>query len=276
MVQLDQLGSYVYALVDPYQNDKIFYVGMAGPKFDNRTNMRPTEHFSFLGKREPVSEKEVYIQRMIDSGKKPEELIHIIRHHLRDPKEAFTVEAALIDAFGKDNLTNMKKGNDSVNSRMSWSELDIRFGTKYVEWEELQSFARTQGIRITLLHIKDNYRPNLKPYELYEATRGYWKIGKHKAAMDKPTIAIACVGDAILEAYRVVMWLPFGEVFSSRYDDATLEKIKGKAVLSEKALIKKEFVGQLAKNSDFPYRRFRIKKDRELLKWPENPVKHIE
>ena len=33
MVQLDQLGSYVYALVDPYQNDKIFYVGMAGCVF---------------------------------------------------------------------------------------------------------------------------------------------------------------------------------------------------------------------------------------------------
>ncbi|MDO6567295.1 hypothetical protein Q4561_09520 [Alteromonas sp. 1_MG-2023] len=268
---LDSLGNYVYALVDP-ELDKIFYVGKAGKGFKGKLNVRPTKHFDF---KEPKGDKEYYIAGLIEKGYVKDEIIHVIRHNLAD-EAVLNVEAAVIDAIGIENLTNAKLGDKVEHGRMPWSEVNMRFGSKLVDWKKLQEFADQRGVRLTLIHIKKSYRPNMSAVELYDATRGYWKIARHKASLDKPTFALCCLGDTILEVYRIEAWLPAGSTVSTVYTTDALERIKKGDEIKEEVKAKFEFVGQLAKDDEFKFRGYRITKDQGNLTWSESSFMHIE
>ncbi len=267
---LDTLGNFVYALVDPSTNE-IFYVGMASKKANNRINERPTEHFRFA---KAVTAKEKKIEALLKRYDMTE-IIHIVRHSLPDGV-ATHVEAALIDALSTNTqLTNLKRGNKTEVGIKTWAQVAIELGTDFIEIEKLKKFARERNIRLTLLHVK-NYQAHLKAHELYDRTRGLWRIAEKKAMLDKPTIAIACVGDSIIGAYRVVSWLPAGSTFSSVYGKRDIEVIQNTGEVKEEKKRLKEFVGQLATTAEFPFSQFRITENGKLFVWPRQSVKHIE
>ncbi|AMJ76757.1 LEM-3-like GIY-YIG domain-containing protein [Alteromonas stellipolaris] len=266
---LDVLGNYVYALVDPGTKE-IFYVGMASKKPNNRTNERATKHFDFD---KAVTAKEKKIKSLLQHYDKFQ-IIHIVRHNLPDGV-AVHVEAALIDALSTNTkLTNLKRGDGTKLGIKTWAQVAIEKGTDFIELDALEQFAREKNIRLTLLHIK-SYREDLEAHEIYDLTRGYWRIAQKKANLDKPTIAVACVGNAIVCAYRVVSWLPAGTTFSSVFDKRQIEVLQNTGVAQEGNTLK-EFIGQLATKAEFPYSQYKITLNGEPLVWPQQSIKHIE
>jgi uncharacterized protein len=58
-----------------------------------------------------------------------------------------------------------------------------------------------------LLTINRLFRPNMSPLELYETTRGFWRVGENRY---KPTYAMALLAGVVLEVYRIQQWYPAG------------------------------------------------------------------
>ena len=93
---IEKIGYYVYLLSDPATNE-VFYVGKG-------TGNRIFAHLSAAIAQAEASDKLDRIRAILAGG---HEVQHrIIRHGLTE-KEAFEVEAALIDFIGLDGLTNL-------------------------------------------------------------------------------------------------------------------------------------------------------------------------
>lgn len=100
---VEQLHFYVYRLIDP-RNGKTFYIGkgQGNRVFDHtKQALKPTKE------EDTENLKHRTIQEIKDAGL---EVIPIIQRYGMEEKEAFAVEAALIDVFGIENLTNQQMG----------------------------------------------------------------------------------------------------------------------------------------------------------------------
>ena len=116
----EEIRSYVYALVDP-NNNEIFYIGKGKGNrvFKHAEDAIDSEHQS--------SDK---IERIRTIHKnKQDVLIYIVRHNLTE-EEAFILESSLIDLMeliGKP-LTNLQGGhNSSLYGLMSADEIERRY-----------------------------------------------------------------------------------------------------------------------------------------------------
>lgn len=119
----ERLGHYVYLLIDPDTN-RPFYVGKG-------QNGRALEHLSERAE----SRKCQYIAQLAAIGKEPR--VDILAHGLRDAETAFRIEAAVIDLYGLDALTNQVRGWRSVQlGRLSLPELAAYYAAKPVKVEE--------------------------------------------------------------------------------------------------------------------------------------------
>jgi hypothetical protein len=148
------LGYYVYLYIDP-RNERPFYVGKG--KDD-----RALSHLS----EEAESRKCATIADLRVAGLKPR--IDILAHGLRDEETAFRIEAAVIDLLGLDALTNEVRGWRSLQlGRIPLSALNTYYAAKPVIVE----------VPSLLIRINRLYRHSMTPAELYEATRGVWKLG---------------------------------------------------------------------------------------------------
>jgi hypothetical protein len=54
----------------------------------------------------------------------------------------------------------------------------------------------------------------MTPVELYDATRGIWKVGKQRR--EQADYAFAVYEGIVREVYRIKTWLPAGSTFSTR------------------------------------------------------------
>ena len=152
----DVLKSYVYIYIDP-RNDEVFYIGKGN---GNRLFQHLADQTN--------SEKVARIDEIKQSGYEPQ--IDILRYGLTD-FEAHLVEAAAIDLLGKTNLTNRVSGYHTTSlGRIISQELILILTAKPVE-------VRHKAILITINQL---YRSAMTEEELYEATRGVWKVGKRK------------------------------------------------------------------------------------------------
>lgn len=162
-----KLGFYVYAYVDP-RNNSIIYVGKG--KKD-----RALKHLSGASNDKLAK----YIADLEKSGLKPR--IDILAHGLRDEAEAAAIETAVIDAVGFDQLTNEIRGGGAViRGRSTLSELDLRYGATPIIISEPSML-----IRINKLYFQD-----VNPEQLYEATRGVWKVSPRRARNAKYAFAV--------------------------------------------------------------------------------------
>ena len=80
-----------------------------------------------------------------------------------------------------------------------------------------------------IFRIKSYYHPDLSPIELYDISRGYWRIGEKK---DKAKLAFTVVNNQVLEVYEIVKWFPAGTTFSTHPNEPDPKK--------------REFVGNIA------------------------------
>lgn len=184
---IEALGYYVYIYSDPVTKVP-FYVGKGK---DNRA-------FAHLydGSESDKARKIAEIQAR---GRQP--LIEILAFGL-DEKAAYKVEAAAIDLLGLKNLTNKQAGHESsLYGRIEVSELDARFDHGELAESDFLEDA-------VLVKVNQLYRNGMSDFELYEVTRGFWRVDKSK--VEGIHLALAVYDGMVLEAYEIAAWLPAG------------------------------------------------------------------
>lgn len=177
------LGSYVYVYVDPRTNSP-FYIGKG-------VGNHAFAHLDESGETEKLQR----IRELRAANLEPR--IDILRYGLSDA-EAALVEASAIDLIGKGQLTNRISGQHSRSlGRIQAKELIAMLSAKPVE-------VTHKAVLITINRL---YRGDMTPEELYEATRGIWKMG---AKRDEVEFAFAVYQGVVREVFEVDGWFPAG------------------------------------------------------------------
>lgn len=173
----EQLGYYVYALVDP-RDGKIFYIGkgMGNRVFQHLKTALEDDNEDTL--------KIKTIKEILASGNSVR--YYIIRYGLKDPAEAYRIESTLIDfltypAFNLEKvLTNIASGHhqwdegiksaEEINALYNCPPIEIRDGDYLLLVSLNKSYdqAKAEGV--------------YQRTDIYECTRKYWLIGKNKPA----------------------------------------------------------------------------------------------
>ena len=176
----DRLGFYVYLYTDP-RDGKPFYVGKGQAS-------RVLTHFSA----EAESRKVAMLNALSKAGREPQ--LDILAHALKDEETAFRVEAAVIDALGLDQLTNEVRGWRSIQlGRMPLRELLIYYSAKPVQVE----------VPALLIRINRLFRHTMSSLELYEATRGIWKLGARRSGAK---FAFAVFEGVVRDVFEIESW----------------------------------------------------------------------
>jgi hypothetical protein len=213
------LKYYVYVCVDP-RNNQVFYVGKGRGK---------RVLWSLMGNGR--TDCEARIEKINKGGY--ETRYEILAHRLEDEETALLIERAVIDAFGLEVLTNKVKGRHSIQlGRTPLHELVARYAAKPVKITH----------PVLLIRINRLYRPTMSADELYDATRGIWKIGLRR---ERAKFALAVFEGVVREVY---------EINHSSWQAAPKVHFKtGIHTLNQRALLNQKdrwaFTGRVADNS---------------------------
>ena len=185
-----ELKYYVYLYIDPETN-QVFYVGKG-------KGNRALSHMDGQG---DTPHDEV-IRRLHKRRLQPR--VEILVHGLKDEKTALAVEMAAIDLLGLEKLSNSVHGHNS--SRMGRMKLD-----------QILSLYQRKPVEITepaiLIRISRHYRYGMTAAELYDQTRGVWRLGERR---EKAKYALGIYQGIVREVYLISTWLPAGSTFSVR------------------------------------------------------------
>lgn len=183
----EQLGSYVYLLIDPRDGDDgIFYVGKGK---GNRVFRHVQDA---LADEETANDKLERIREIRASGC---EVRHeLLRFGLTD-RTAIEVEAAAIELLHLDMLTNIVEGHHvwargRMNTDVVISLFDAPPAPDIVD-------------RVILFRIPWLWSPAMSSNELYETAHGWWKIGLRREGAE---YAFAVSRGVIREVYRIDSW----------------------------------------------------------------------
>ena len=201
----DQLGYYVYRLVDP-RDGSTFYVGKGKGNrvFAHVNDTLKNYHgvnYSVKGE-DVISLKIKQIKEIHQAGL---DVIHIIhRWGLKDESVAFEVEAALIDAYP--GLTNIQSGHGNdrgvVNSVVLNNAL---MRTEYMEPD------------FDYMIIKINRQVlNNRNGDIYETVRSAWKVSKEKR--EKYKYVLAVLDGVVVGVYEPSKWQSDSRGVAGRYE----------------------------------------------------------
>lgn len=174
-----QLRYYVYLLIDP-RTRRAFYVGKG-------LRRRVLDHFA--------DQQRSRKTQVIDSLKRRHmsPSLEILTHGLADEETAYRIESAVIDVLTRDALTNKVRGKHSrVFGRMTLRQI-------------IGKYAKPVKIAhpSMLIRINRRYRHDMSEEELYEATRGVWKVGRRRETV---RYAMAVYEGVVREVYQIATW----------------------------------------------------------------------
>ena len=208
---IEKIGYYVYVYVDPF-TDSVFYIGKG----------KGNRCFSHINNLDD-SEKSKRIIDIKNKGEIPK--IEILAFGLNE-KNALRVEAAAIDLIGIKQLTNLQKGHQSEElGRKTIDDLTALFHAK-----QINHFDEN----CALIRISKTYKSGMPSSELYEYTRGIWKISEE--TRNKLQFACCVFNGVIREVYKIEKWFPAGTTFYSHRSD----------ILSRLNSGRYEFIGNIA------------------------------
>ncbi len=182
---VEKIGYYVYLLSDPITAE-VFYVGKG-------IGNRIFAHLNAALLSADAGDKLEKIRSILAKGLAVKH--RIIRHGLSE-KEAFEVEAAIIDFIGLEGLTNLVLGHNS-DDRGQMSAIEV-----IAKYEALEVNIVEPVILITVNRL---YQRGISAESLYEVTRGNWVIGQRR---EKAKYAFAVYNGIIREVYEIVRWYP--------------------------------------------------------------------
>lgn len=176
----EKLGYYVYLYIDPRSN-KPFYVGKG-------QRSRVLSHLSANGE----SRKLRIINELRKLGLEPR--LEILSHDLPSEDCALHIEAATIDLLGLDELSNKVRGWKSLTlGRISLKELTTYYAAEPV----------TINHSSVLIRVNKKYFRGISAQELYEVTRGVWKMGERR---ESAYYAFAVFEGVVREVYKIDSW----------------------------------------------------------------------
>jgi hypothetical protein len=179
----EQLGTYVYRLIDP-RNGETFYVGRG-------KGNRVFAHVHAASNALDGDELSNKIKRIHQIHLAGLEVGHVIHRHGMDDSTAAEVEAALIDAYP--GATNEVGGEGSGDrGPMHASEIIRLYEAPPAEFKHR---ALLIGVNRTSAEVS-----------LYEATRYSWKVDVSKAG--KAEVILSTVRGLIVGAFVADEWLP--------------------------------------------------------------------
>lgn len=151
--------------------------------------------------------------------------------------------------IGKEKLTNKVRGWQSgVFGRVEVNQLISHYEREQVDIVE----------PVILIRLNQLFHYDITDTELYDSTRGVWRIGKNR---EKAKYVFAVFDGIVHEVYKVLAWFKAGSTFNTRgtFDD---EEDRW------------EFVGQKAEES---IRSKYIRKSVEhyFAKNAQNPIKYV-
>ena len=199
----EQLGYYVYLYTDPRpdKSKQPFYVGKG-------KGNRILAHLSDKNE----SNKTKILKELREAGCEPR--IEILARSLPDSTTALRIEAAVIDLLGPDKLTNLVRGSESIEfGRVPLSELIFQYAAKPVEIEH----------KVILIRINQQFRPDMSEEELYDVTRGIWKLSPERAK--ETDYAFAVFEGVVREVYEIERWRSAEELeFPTRSEDLKADR----------------------------------------------------
>ncbi|MGI6423083.1 MAG: LEM-3-like GIY-YIG domain-containing protein [Candidatus Dojkabacteria bacterium] len=186
---IEKIGYYVYLLRDPLTH-KVFYVGKG-------KGSRILSHENFIEKIGFKDSKKNKKIREIQSRATHNKVEYQILRHGLNEKEAFEVEASVIDLIGIENLTNEIKSLDSSNRGITdLNEILIKYTTE----------EAIIDIPVILINLNNTYRPGMTANEVFNITKGRWKLNPTNAS--KYRYVFAVYRGIVRELFEVSEWLP--------------------------------------------------------------------
>ena len=155
-------------------------------------------------------------------GKEPQ--IDIVARNLTE-ENALLIERSLIDVIGLGHgkLTNKVRGHDVQSGRESIQEIAIKLNPQQADFKH----------KILMLRLNQHWRPNMSEGELYDITRGIWKLGTKRERVE---LVLAVSNGIVRKVYVPESWHPAGTTtYSHKHPD-----------IEEKHRSRWEFVGKPA------------------------------
>ncbi|MBN8595338.1 MAG: hypothetical protein J0M33_26530 [Anaerolineae bacterium] len=228
---IEKIGFYVYCLIDP-ETSQTFYIGKG-------TGNRVFNHAQAAISKPDPSEKLDRIREIMSKGFK---VAHIIQRHGLTEKEAFEVEAALIDYVGMVSLTNQLQGHYSGDrGRMTVDELIEMYAAPEITILE-------PGI---LVIINRRFRQGMNDSELYEATLGNWVIGSRR---EQAKYVFAVSNQIVRAVYEIERWYSADQRVPPQSDTLNRWCFEGKPALELKHYVGGSIARYLSKGSQNPIR----------------------
>lgn len=189
---ITKLGFYVYALLNPLTN-KVFYIGKG---LENRVFAHKNEVLE--NRSNLTSLKSIEIREILD---KKLDIKHLIIRHGLTEKEAFLVEATLIDYhnFSSEKLTNEVAGHQSrFYGIKTTDELIRQYNTP-----KLDSLFH----KVIIININKKYAiAKSSNLSIYEATKESWVMSKDR--FEELEYALAEFEGIIIGVYKINNWYP--------------------------------------------------------------------
>jgi hypothetical protein len=189
---ITKLGYYVYALVNPITNS-VFYIGKG---IENRVFAHKLEVLE--NKSEIGSLKKIQISDILENNL---DLKHVIIRHGLTEKEAFLLEATLIDYhnFSQNKLTNEVSGHNSGFYGIKTTDELIR----QYNAPKLEQLLHD----VVIININKQYaRVKNSENGIYEATKESWVINKNR--IDQLKFALSEYQGIIIGVFKINKWYP--------------------------------------------------------------------
>lgn len=189
---IEQLKYYVYRLIDP-RNGQTFYVGKGkGNRLYAHINdaLKNFDGENYLDTDE--DEVSAKIQQIRDIKKSGLEVIHVIQRYGLTNKEAFEVEAALIDCYA--GLTNIQGGfapeRGVNNAEVLQRELSY------------ETFEDIDDLKYCIIKINDRHLS--EHGSVYETVRKHWKVNYNRII--KIPYVLASNNGVVVDVFQADKW----------------------------------------------------------------------